>query len=88
MQEVNNKVEVVKADSKGNVVKNVKDFYTITSCTHPIVNQQRNVYTKWNKVKTSVQVGYCKVCDKIVMSEGQGWSILEKQADIKEDQNV
>lgn len=48
----------------------------VTSCTHPIVNQQRNVYTKWNNVKTSVMVGYCKVCDKIVMSSGKTWEAL------------
>ena len=95
MQKVNNKkVEVIQADSSGNVIENIKGYNVITSCTHPIVNQIRHYYTKWiihpfvsskgekseKHDKLSVQVGYCKVCDKIVMSEGQEWSILEKQA--------
>ena len=60
-----------------NLMKNITG--KVEFCTHPIVNQIRHVYTWWNRVKTSVQVGYCKVCDKIVMSEGQEWLILEKQ---------
>lgn len=51
----------------------------VTFCTHPIVNQQRNIYTKWNKIKTSVMVGYCKICDKIVMANpasGMMWEAL------------
>lgn len=65
-----------------NLIKNLPRG-KVQFCTHPIVTQIKHYYTKWNRVKTSVQVGYCKVCDKLTMSEGQGWVILEKQA-IKE----
>ena len=84
------------------MIEKRSDLGKLVECTHPIVNQIRHYYTKWlthhftnskgvqseQHDKVSVQVGYCKICNKLVMSEGQEWVILEKQATIKEDQNV
>lgn len=56
----------------------------IEFCTHPIITQIRHYYTKWNKTKTSVEVGYCKVCDKIVMKEHGSWTALIKESSNEE----
>ena len=71
----------------------------LVECTHPIVNQIRHIYTKWlihpfvsstgvasnEHDKFAVQVGYCKVCDKIVMKDSQMWEELAKVEPVKEE---